>query len=179
VQGDAQLLARARDGDPDAFAALIRPFDHGLRGLAFRLLGTSERMDDALQEAYVRAFRGLPRFRGQAAFSTWLYRIAYNACQDELRRSRWDETSLRDVDAVGSADPGDAVARRLDLARALAALPFDLRAVVLLVDAEGMDYREAGEVLGIPPGTVGSRLNRARVSLRAALAPAEEVTDRA
>jgi RNA polymerase sigma-70 factor (ECF subfamily) len=126
-------------------------------------------MDDVLQEAYVRAFTALPRFRGGAAFATWLYRIVYNACLDELRRGRSRrEVALEEWRSAGAADD---VEGRLDLAAALARLPVELRAVVLLVDAEGLSYEEAADVLGIAPGTIGSRLNRARAALRVALAP--------
>lgn len=171
--GDAALLARAREGDPQAFAALVGRFDRPLRALAFRLLGDRQRMDDALQEAYVKAYRALPSFSGNAAFSTWLYRIVYNACLDELRRTRRLVELPLDGGSAGaapSAGPEEAVARRVDLAAALGALPVELRAVVLLVDAEGMSYDEAGEVLGVPVGTVASRLSRARTALREALA---------
>jgi RNA polymerase sigma-70 factor (ECF subfamily) len=163
---DAVTVARARRGDEAAFAALVRHYDAGLRALAFRLLGDRTRMDDALQEAYVGAYRALPGFRGDASLGTWLYRIAYNACLDELRRTR-DVVPLdgiRDRASVGR-DPLDALALR----DALAELPVDDRAAVLLVDAQGFDYRSAAEVLGIPAGTVASRLNRARAALRRAL----------
>jgi RNA polymerase sigma-70 factor, ECF subfamily len=82
VEIGAALLDRARRGDQEAFAAVIRHYDPGLRTLAYRLLGDRDGMDDALQEAYVKAFRALPRFRGDSKLGTWLYRIAYNACLD-------------------------------------------------------------------------------------------------
>jgi RNA polymerase sigma-70 factor (ECF subfamily) len=163
---DELLLARARRGDARAFARLAGEHGEGHRRLAFRLLGDRDRMDDALQEAYVRAFRALPRFKGDAALGTWLYRIVYNACLDELRRGRRRREAVLDDAAAAAEDDVDA---RLDLAAALAALPVDLRAVVLLVDAEGLSYDEAAEVLGVPAGTIGSRLNRARAELRTAL----------
>ena len=163
---DDSLLARARRGDAHAFALLVGEHGERHRRLAFRLLGDRDRMDDALQEAYVRAFRALPRFAGDAALGTWLYRIVYNACLDELRRGRRRREVVLDDAAAAREDDVDA---RLDLAAALAALPVDLRAVVLLVDAEGLSYDEAAEVLGVPAGTIGSRLNRARAELRTAL----------
>jgi RNA polymerase sigma-70 factor (ECF subfamily) len=169
----AAVLERARRGDQEAFAAVIRHYDPGLRALAFRLLGDRDRMDDALQEAYVKAFRALPRFRGDSKLGTWLYRIAYNACLDELARSRRVvELPLAEEREQPSrwADPGDVAAQRHDLAAALAALPPEERAAVLLVDAQGFDYREAGRVLGVPEGTVASRLSRARAALRRSLA---------
>jgi RNA polymerase sigma-70 factor (ECF subfamily) len=166
------VVDRARSGDQEAFAALIKHYDPGLRSLAYRILGDRDRMDDALQEAYVKAFRALPRFRGDSSLGTWLYRIAYNACLDELARSRRVvQLPLDDAAEQPSSrsDPGDMVANRRDLAAALAGLPLEERAAVLLVDAQGFDYREAGNALGIPVGTVASRLNRARAALRAAL----------
>jgi len=164
---DPAVLARARRGDQRAFALLVRHYDDGLRALAYRLLGDRDRMDDALQEAYVRAFRALPAFRGDAAVGTWLYRIAYNACIDELRRER-QVVPLESVRERPDPRPGPGEllpVRRL-LADALAALPAPDRAAVLLVDAQGFDYRSAAEILGVPEGTVASRLNRTRAVLR-------------
>ncbi|HET7137404.1 MAG TPA: sigma-70 family RNA polymerase sigma factor [Gaiellaceae bacterium] len=164
---DPRIVRRARRGDQRAFAQLVRHYDDGLRALAYRLLGDRDRMDDALQEAYVNAFRALPGFRGDAELATWLYRIAYNACIDELRRTR----IVVPLDSVRErADPSqpadERVAARGDLGAALAALPPEDRATVLLVDAQGFDYRSAAEILAVPDGTVASRLNRARAALR-------------
>jgi RNA polymerase sigma-70 factor (ECF subfamily) len=173
---DAGVLARARAGDEEAFAVLVRHYDPGLRALAFRLLGSRDRMDDALQEAYVRAYRALPRFRGEAKLGTWLYRIVYNACLDELERGRRAGLVLVPDfpdEEDSSPGPGEAVARRDELARALAALPTEQRAAVLLVDAQGFTYRAAGRILGVPEGTVASRLNQARAVLRVALGEEE------
>jgi DNA-directed RNA polymerase specialized sigma24 family protein len=82
------VLEDAKRGDPSAFAKVVRHYDPGLRALAYRLLGDRDRMDEALQEAYLKAYRALPHFRGGSKLGTWLYRIAYNACLDELERSR-------------------------------------------------------------------------------------------
>ena len=171
------VLDRARDGDGNAFIGLVRHHDAGLRALAFRLLGDRDRMDDVLQETYARAFRALPQFRGCSTFGTWLYRIAYNACLDELERSRRASlVPLHELhDSVDPrADVSDTVSRRSDLARALRQLaPVD-RAAVLLVDAQGFDYAAAAEVLGVPAGTIASRLNRARIALRRTLGDSRE-----
>ena len=156
----------------DAFVELVARHGPGLRALAFRLLGNRDRMDDALQEAYVRAFRGLGRFRGESAPATWLYRIAYNVCIEELRRARRLRlVQLDEVDepADASSEIAETVAVRAGLAEALAELAPEDRAAVLLVDAQGFDYRSAAEILGVPEGTIASRLNRARASLRRAL----------
>jgi len=177
---DDATLARARRGDQRAFARLVRHYDDGLRALAYRLLGDRDRMDDALQEAYVRAFRGLPSFRGDSSPGTWLYRIAYNACIDELRRGR-QVVPLESIRERADPRPGpaDFVPMRSALAEGLAALPPDDRAAVLLVDAQGFDYRSAAEILGVPEGTVASRLNRTRAQLRRHLSdPLEGASER-
>jgi RNA polymerase sigma-70 factor (ECF subfamily) len=183
------VLRRAKAGDAAAFAVVVRHYDHRLRALAFHLLGDRAVMDDALQEAYVKAFRALPGFREDAGLGTWLYQITYRACIDLQRRegrhagfarpgSGADAAPRRaagaEPAATGAAgDPATTAARRTDLHRALAALPVDQRAAVLLVDAEGLDYDAAAEVLGVAPGTIASRLSRARAALRTALAEGE------
>jgi RNA polymerase sigma-70 factor (ECF subfamily) len=168
---DTVTVARARAGDPEAFAALIEAHDRPLRALAFRLLGDRDCMDDVLQDAYVKAFRALPRFRGEATVATWLYRVVYNACLDELRRSRAERTRGPEVENLptSESDPSELAGTRGALADALAALPPDWRAAVLLVDAQGFDYRAAAKVLGVRVGTLASRLSRARAALRHAL----------
>jgi len=171
---DERVLARARRGDQEAFADIVGCYDHRLRALAFRLLGDRDRMDDVLQEAYVKAFRALPRFKGASALGTWLYRITYNACLDDLRRRpsvapvTYDEAGAASIADRGPG-PADIVVDRDDLAAALDSLPTDQRAAVMLVDADGLDYAEAAEVLGVRAGTIGSRLSRAHAVLRTAL----------
>jgi RNA polymerase sigma-70 factor (ECF subfamily) len=170
VDDDRQrLVERARAGDALAFAGLLRERDRGLRALAFRLLGSADEMDDVLQDAYVKAFVALPRFRGDAALGTWLYRVVYNTCLDHLRR-RPPEAAEAGADLAGSTrDPADLVAERSALEAGLAALTPVERGAVLLVDAEGFSYADAAEILGVAPGTIASRLNRARASLRRSL----------
>lgn len=169
---EVRLVARAARGDSDAFATLIRPYDRPLRALAFRLLEDAGAMDDALQDAYVKAFVGLPRFEGASSVGTWLYRILYNTCLDELRR-RGRAPALASDEAIERGEPADdareAVETATDLARALSELPPDQRAAVMLIDAEGMSYDEASEILAVPLGTLASRVNRARARLRSAL----------
>lgn len=150
------------------FADLVRRYDDRLRALAFRLLGDRDRMDDALQDAYLKAYRSKPTFRGGSDIGTWLYRIVYNACLDELRRNKRRPTSPigdRDI-ASASGDLSDRVSDRARLAASFDRLTDDQKAVVWLVDVEGFDYADAAEVLAIAPGTVGSRLNRAHTTLR-------------
>jgi RNA polymerase sigma-70 factor (ECF subfamily) len=171
-QPEVELAERAGVGDPDAFWSLVEPYDRGLRALAYRVLRDRDLMDDALQEAYLKAFRALPSFRGESAFASWLYRIVYNSCLDQLRRTgRRRHVPLEAAGERSDPRPGPAEVAtwRHDLAAALASLPPDMRAAVLLVDAEGMDYQEAAEILGISRGTLASRLNRTRARLRRAL----------
>lgn len=174
----SDVLARAKAGDRRAFTEVVRHYDHRLRALAYRLLGDRAAMDDALQEAYVKAYRALPGFREDAGLGTWLYQITYRSCIDFQRREsrhRTDSTEWAPPGATAdpTADPATTATSRTDLQRALAALPVDQRAAVLLVDAEGLDYDAAATVLGVAPGTIASRLSRARTALRAALAEGE------
>jgi RNA polymerase sigma-70 factor, ECF subfamily len=172
-------VPHTRRADAVAFIDLVEAHDLSLRRVAFRLLGDPDAMDDVLQEAYLKAFRSLPRFRGRSTHATWLYRIVYNACLDELRRRRTNRTVPLDLATAEEAeDPFDAVAGRSALADALASLPPDQRAVVLLVDADSFDYRAAADVLGVEVGTIASRLNRARAALRHTLSTTDEGAER-
>jgi RNA polymerase sigma-70 factor (ECF subfamily) len=168
---DAELIALAKGGDHGAFAALVRRHDDKLRALAFKLLVDRDRMDDALQEAYTKAYKALPRFRDGGELSSWLYRITYNACIDELRRAKRHRIG-QPVAEQASASPGPdrEVAAADAVHRALASLPDDQRITVVLVDGEGFDNRAAAQILGVAPGTVASRLSRARAALRELLA---------
>lgn len=171
----ARAVDRAVAGDRQAFGELLRRHDARLRSLAFKMLGGDRsRMDDVMQDAYLRAFRSLKTFRREADVGTWLHRIVHNACVDELRRvSRqarpfdleqpsWDRPSERPGPerVVGAADT---------VLRILQSLPEDQRATVLLVDGQGFDNITAAEILGVAPGTVASRLSRARAALRTLL----------
>lgn len=169
------MLERARGGDGVAFAALIRAFDPKLRGLAFHLLGDRDLMDDVLQDAYLRAFRALPDFDGRAALGSWFYRITYNACIDELRRRRrrrWAALAVAEVEEMpASREPLDErLARASAVRQALAGLKPEERAAVWLVDAQGHDYVQAAGIIGIPEGTLASRLSRGRAAMRRSLA---------
>lgn len=167
----------------DEFMVLVQRHDEGLRRLAYRLLGRREAMEDALQDAYLKAFRGMDAYRGSGEPVAWLYRIVYNTCIDRLRRDKHSlpvapEDLAETLDASGPVwpassefgrDPADTLATRMTLAEALHTLPPDQRAAVLLVDAQGFDQAAAAQILGVPPGTVASRLHYARRSLRRVL----------
>ncbi|MHB8868132.1 MAG: RNA polymerase sigma factor [Thermoleophilia bacterium] len=182
-QERGQAPAARRSGSAarrDAFVDLVRSHDRNLRVLTFRLLGDRDQMDDALQEAYLRAYKALPSFREEAAAATWLYRIVYNVCVDRLRARRRTEKymgpvgSLEDLSGRGlepraADDPAAAAEHKGDLDAALAGLSPDHRATVLLVDAVGYDYGTAANILGVREGTIASRLHTARALLRGAL----------
>lgn len=167
-QSDEQLVDRALAGDHAAFATLLRRHDEAMRRLAFRLLADADAMDDALQDAYLRAFRALPGYGRRAQFGSWLYRITYNACIDELRRARKRPVAMANPPEVAAARAGPerAVTANELVRSALAALPAEQRVTVVLVDGEGFDNKSAARILGVEPGTIASRLSRARVQLR-------------
>jgi RNA polymerase sigma-70 factor (ECF subfamily) len=168
VRDDRELVAAAQAGDRDALDALLRRHHDRIHALARRLTGNDADAADATQEALIAIVRGLPRFDQRAAFGTWAYRVATNACLDELRRRsrrpRPDPDAFLTV-ASGASDPGDVVSARLDVDAALAILPPEFRAAVVLRDLCALDYAEIGEVLGIPPGTVRSRIARGRAAM--------------
>lgn len=164
MEPESLHLRKARDGDPVAFSALVRLYDPQLRAYAYRLLGDRATMDDALQNAYLNAFRAIRRFRGDASFKNWMYRIVHNACIDLIRKRR-DDVELFD-DAAVVSDPASPSAARLDIVAAFECMTVEHRSVLMLVDVEGLDYAEAADVLSVPVGTVRSRLNRARAAMR-------------
>ena len=152
---------------------------HGarLRRVAFGMLADSDRVDDVLQEAYLKAFRRMPsRFENERMEAAWLYRIVYRCCLDELRGRRRRRETPGLVEEVLATHDEDAV-ESLAVAAALAELRPDARAVVLLVSVIGLDYETAAAALRIPRGTVASRLNAARAQLREALLRGEEDRD--
>jgi RNA polymerase sigma-70 factor (ECF subfamily) len=171
---DQALVSAAQDGDRVALDTLLRRHYDRLFALCRRITGSDADGADAAQEALLAIVRGLPRFDGRAQFSTWAYRVTTNVCLDELRRRRRRPVvGLGDRDEHDDiADPSDdaplldeQVSDRLDLDAALAQLPTDFRAAVVLRDLCQLDYAEISDVLGIPPGTVRSRISRGRVAL--------------
>lgn len=169
------LIAQSRAGDVGAYDQLVGAYQDRIYALTHRITGNREDAWDAAQDAFLKAFRSLSSFKGAAAFSTWLHRIALNAALDIVRRRpQQPPVSLDDVITVAAAgDPGGDVERRDVLRRiqgAIASLPVDQRAAVVLKDIQGFRYEEIAAVLQVPVGTVRSRLSRARETLRAMLA---------
>jgi RNA polymerase sigma-70 factor (ECF subfamily) len=175
---DAALLAAHVSGDPEAFGALVGLHRDRLWAVALRTSGDPEDASDSLQDALISAYRNASTFRGESAVTTWLHRIVVNACLDRMRRRRARPTvPLPDEDGAtggrGIPDPRDdldAFELRMEIDRALRALPDDQRAAIVLVDVEGWSVSEAAEALGVPEGTVKSRCSRGRARLAVSLA---------
>lgn len=163
-------MADAQRGDRAALEALLRRHHDRVAALCTRMCGPTD-APDATQEALLAVVRGLRRFDGNAAFTTWLYRVTTNACLDELRRRRRRPLpGLEEDRPVDGPDPAGAVVARVDVDTALARLAPEFRAAVVLRDLCGLDYAEIAEVLAIPPGTVRSRIARGRGQLADLLA---------
>jgi RNA polymerase sigma-70 factor (ECF subfamily) len=184
---ETALVERLRRGDGVAFEELLRAHSGRLLAVARRLLGNEEDARDAVQDAFLSAFRSIDRFDGQAALGTWLHRIAVNAALTKLRsRRRHPEkpieellpTFLEDGHQARPSrdwpDPSAALQQdetRQSVRRHIDELPEDHRTVLLLRDIEGIDTEETARLLGITPGAVKTRLHRARQALRALLEP--------
>ena len=169
---EAVLLAHSRRGDASAYDRLVAAYQDRVYQAAYRITGHREDAWDAAQEAFLRAFKGLRAFRGEASFSTWMTRIAVNAALDVVRRRPPHAPVPADV-IPAESDPTDEVLRRDQQRRVqqtIAALPADQRAAVVLRDVQGLSYEAIARVLRVPLGTVRSRLSRGRESLRAVLA---------
>ncbi|MER5930200.1 RNA polymerase sigma factor SigM [Streptomyces sp. NPDC002054] len=171
---DQELLARHVAGDPDAFGELVRRHRDRLWAVALRTLGDREEAADAVQDALVSAYRAAHTFRGDSAVTTWLHRITVNACLDRARKAATRRTSpLDDTDRLERLlephESAEAPAERQDLHRqllaALATLPADQRAALVLVDMQGYPVAEAARILEVPAGTIKSRCARGRAKL--------------
>jgi RNA polymerase sigma-70 factor (ECF subfamily) len=170
---DTALIERYLRGDIDAFADLMRAHEERVFAVCLRMLRDREAALDATQETFVTVFRKVDRFAGHSAFSTWLYRVAVNTCYDQTRRSSRHNTEPF-PEGADPADPSaqddlEAVEVRPNLEAALAILPPDFRAAVVLCDSEGLSLQTAAEILGVPVGTVKSRVFRGRRLLAEAL----------
>jgi len=180
-------VERARKGDLDAFNELVIRYQKTAYNVAYRILGDAEAAADAVQDAFLKAFKNIRRFRG-GSFKSWMFRIVTNTCYDVLRaRKRRPSSSLDGMEVELNHTPlGDSgvespeeYAIRQELNRliqeAINSLPPEQRVIIVLSDIEGFDYREISETLGIPLGTVKSRLSRARAKVRDLLLAQEEL----
>jgi RNA polymerase sigma-70 factor (ECF subfamily) len=172
------LISAAQRGDQRALDQLLRMHQDRIHAVCRRLAGNDADALDATQEALIAIVKGLPRFDGRAKFSTWSYRVATNACLDELRRRgrrpapglpEFETASLSPVGGAAPRDPSEIVAAAVDVDRGLALVPEEFRTAVVLRDVAGLNYAEIAEVLDIAPGTVRSRIARGRARLADAI----------
>jgi RNA polymerase sigma-70 factor (ECF subfamily) len=162
---DEALVRRFQAGDETAFDELVERHRRRVYGLVCRLVGGPE-AEDVAQEVFLGAYRSLPSFRGEAAFSTWLYRVAVHTCSHQLRRRRLETTTLDEAepDERRDCDPEFSALRaelRDRVRAAIDALPYKLRVVIVLRDLHGLTYEEIAAVVRCPIGTVRSRLHYA------------------
>ncbi len=169
ARSDADLIAAHTSGDPDAFAELFRRHRDRLWAVALRTMRDQEDAADALQDAMISAFRNAASFRAESQVTTWLHRIVVNACLDRIRRRQARPTvPLPDAGPAEPAAARDAIAEqdtRMAVQDALAELPEEQRAAIVLVDVEGRSVTEVAAMLGVAEGTVKSRCARGRVRL--------------
>jgi RNA polymerase sigma-70 factor, ECF subfamily len=178
---DEDLVRRFRGGEPGAFTELVRRHQQRVYSLCLRVLGDPDAAEDAAQETFLTVLRKLEGFRGDAAFTTWLHRVAVNACYDELRRKRRRpmlHTVVEDGPEHEPGPPTEDVAGTRDAAAALATIPEEFRVALVLADVQDLPYERIAEVLEVPVGTVKSRVHRGRIALAKAMglvtaAPAE------
>ncbi|HEY7904544.1 MAG TPA: RNA polymerase sigma factor RpoE [Casimicrobiaceae bacterium] len=183
---DQQLVERAQRGDRRAFEMLVMKYQRKLTRLLSRLVRDPAEVEDVTQEAFIKAYRALPGFRGDSAFYTWLYRIGINTAKNYLvalgRRAptstsfdNEEAESFEDADALrdNSTPEGELIGKEIanTVNRAMEALPEDLRTAITLREIEGLSYEEIANVMNCPIGTVRSRIFRAREAIAAELRP--------
>jgi RNA polymerase sigma-70 factor (ECF subfamily) len=176
---DQQLVARVQKGDSRAFDMLVLKYQYKIMGLISRYVHDSDEVQDVAQEAFIKAYRALPRFRGDSAFYTWLYRIAINTAKNHLvSRSRRPPGSDVEIEDAEYFEAGDAL-RTIEtpesalfgaelkavVERAIGELPDDLRTAVTLREFDGLSYEDIADVMDCPVGTVRSRIFRAREAI--------------
>jgi RNA polymerase sigma-70 factor, ECF subfamily len=177
LRSDEDLVQAFQAGDTAAFDALVNRWDRKIQGVVFRVVGADEDARDVCQEVFLKAYRGLPSFKKEARFSSWLYQIALNACRDRLRRRRGrHHMSLEDLEETADGPLGakgpSALERvasrevRERVAAAMATLPEEQREVIVLKEYEGLTFPEIAEALTVPVSTVKTRLYRGLVQLR-------------
>lgn len=183
VVPDKELLAKHAQGDPLAFPELVTRHRDRMWAVALRTVGDREEAADALQDAFLSAYRAAGKFRGESAVTTWLHRIVVNACLDRLRRRTarptvaFPDDDVLDAVAPKGADPTSAHELSLDITDALRQIPYEQRAALVLVDMMGYTVEDAARVLEVPPGTIKSRCARGRARLAPLLRHLRNRTD--
>ncbi len=185
-EDEAAFVARLVARDESAFNELVITYERRVYGLVFRMLGRRDEAEDLAQEVFVQVFKAIDQFRGESKLSTWIYRIAVNLCKNRTKYlSRRHAGEQDDIDAMAERVPmsaaraatvGDvarpdeeAEARQVELIvkRAIEKLEPDFREALILADVEDMPYEEIAQIMGVPVGTVKSRIHRARAQLKA------------
>lgn len=178
VATDEELVTRSQGGDVDSFNQLILRWERPIFALAYRVLGREEDARDVSQEAFLRAYRALPGFKGEAKFSSWLYRIALNLCRDWMRKQRRAPVQqmpegMDPVEMAGEAGPVESVedlVARKELSQivgeAMTLLPDEQRTAIILKEYHGMTFQEIAELQGVPLSTVKTRLYQGLTVLR-------------
>ncbi|MFO7734446.1 MAG: sigma-70 family RNA polymerase sigma factor [Candidatus Aminicenantes bacterium] len=178
---EKELVRLAREGSQEAFEELVKKYQSKVFSMALSFTRNREAADDLAQEVFLKAYLALPRFQGKSEFGTWLYRISVNHIKDFLRKKgRAKEVSLEDVGEISLSDrdqadkavlEAEAEARRGLVRRSVEGLPDKYRVILTLRDIQGLPYDEISRVLRLSPGTVDSRLHRARKILRDRMSP--------
>ena len=175
---DEELVARSRGGDLDSFNQLVLRWERPIYALAYRVIGREEDARDVAQETFLRAFRALSGFKGQAKFSSWLYRITLNLCRDWIRRERRAPVAQAPegmdlVELASEAEPAESIedlVARKDLTRlvekAMAKLPHEQRTAIILKEYHGLTFQEIADMLECPLSTVKTRLYQGLTVLR-------------
>jgi RNA polymerase sigma-70 factor, ECF subfamily len=181
---DTQIIERTLEGEPEAFNMLVRRWERHIYGLTFRMLGRDDEAKDATQEAFLSAYRNLAKFRGEAKFSSWIYRIALNICNTKLRsRSKLilsieEEREEHGFELAASEhDLSDNIRQEqiaLYVRRALQGLPAEMRQIIVMKEYEGLKFNEIAEILGIPLSTVKTRMYTGLNELKKRLAHLRE-----
>ena len=184
MKADLELALRCREGDSGAFEELYRAHAGRLYSLILRMIGSAHDAEDLLQEVFLTAHRKLGSFRGESTLGTWLYRLAVNHCLDVLRgrhvrmaraTDSLDEEGAEEPTAVSPVVPS--AITKMDLERAIAALPQGCRTAFVLHDVEGLEHGEIARMLGVSEGTSKSQVHKARMKLRAALTAVKVAAD--
>lgn len=173
---DLELIHRFLRGEEKAFELLMGRYYHKIDRLACQIIGNPATAEDIVQEVFLRVYQALPRFRGESAFYSWLYRITINLCLNYLRRQPGPSLAEKEMplQTAASPDPSsllEARQREVLLRRAIEALPPHYRVVIILRDLEGLRYQEIAHLLGIPVGTVKSRISVGKRLLKEQLLP--------
>ena len=173
---DPEVVRAAQSGDVAAFEQIVRSFQGEIWRLCVQLLRDESLADDVTQDAFVRAYRFLPRYRGESKFSTWLFSISRNCALDEIRRSGRRRRMRARLEAEPVRPAGDPTVA-IEVRESLGALQLDLREPVIFIDIFGCSYAEVASILGLPVGTVKSRVHRGREQLAAMLRDPREATN--